>query len=341
MACFERNIPDGLPTCAMTHEGYCEIKAGRYYVAVAHSLGSMVYRMRDDEKNIEFFRFKEDTTVETINNAREIWGLPTLFLPNRFDKGVLKTSDAVYNLPVNETKLQNHLHGFVHKRSHKLEQCDVVGQSAVIRTSYLYDEYDEMWQHFPVSFKITYTFTLSDEGLKHEVEIENLSDKMLPISLCTHTCINAPLVDGGKQDDIYLSVPIVKKCVLDERCLPTEELTELDHWDLEYKYGTKKAVLQDISNDMYTACYNSLDGEDFYGVVITDSDSGIRIANEVSKEYIFWNMWNDKGFNGYFCPEPMTAMINAPNLSLPREVTGYTELAKGEKYNAWQRFFTV
>lgn len=341
MACFPRNIPEGIPVCAMTHDNYCEIKAGKYYAAIAQSLGSMVYRMRDDDKKIEFFRFKEETTFETLDSSREVWGLPTLFLPNRFDKGVLKTSDAVYNLPVNETLLNNHLHGFVHKRAHKVEKCDVVGDSAVVVTSYLYDESDQMWQNFPVSFKITYTFTLSAEGLKHEVDIENLSDKMLPISLCTHTCISAPLVDGGTQENIFLSVPVVKKCELDERCLPTEKLLELNDWDLEYKNGTKKAVLQNISNDMYTACMNTLDGKDFYGAVITDSDSGIRIANEVSKEYIFWNMWNDRGFNGYFCPEPMTAMINSPNLSLPRDVTGYGEIAKCEKYSAWQKFFTV
>lgn len=29
------------------------------------------------------------------------------FLPNRFDKGIIKTSDAVYQMPVNEKKLDN------------------------------------------------------------------------------------------------------------------------------------------------------------------------------------------------------------------------------------------
>ena len=52
-------------------------------------------------------------------------------------------------------------------------------------------------------------------------------------------------------------------------------------------------------------------------------------------------MWNDKGFNGYFCPEPMTAMIDAPNLDMPREQTGYCEVAPGESYEAWQRFRTI
>jgi aldose 1-epimerase len=75
--------------------------------------------------------------------------------------------------------------------------------------------------------------------------------------------------------------------------------------------------------------------------VITDEATVRRIGNEVSPEFKFWNMWNDRGFNGYFCPEPMTAMINSANLSLPREVSGYRELAPGESFTCWQRFFTM
>ena len=91
---------------------------------------------------------------------------------------------------------------------------------------------------------------------------------------------------------------------------------------------------------MYTACNNTYKGKAFYGTVVTDTENGHKICNEVSKEFKFWNMWNDEGDKGYFCPEPMTAMINCPNLSLPQEVSGYTELHKGHTFKCWQRFFT-
>lgn len=42
----------------------------------------------------------------------------------------------------------------------------------------------------------------------------------------------------------------------------------------------------------------------------------------------------NKGFNGYFCPEPMTAMIDAPNLSMPAEMTGYREIKPQEAFEA-------
>ena len=317
------------------------LKTDRYTAVVAPLMGSSVLRLHDDENAMEIFRFKEETTAEEINAAREIWGLPTLYLPNRFYKGVLKTSDAVYQLPINEPLFDNFIHGWVHKRVHTVEECKADENKAVVKTSFTFDKNDEMYQYFPLDFKISYTFTLSDEkGLMQEIELENLSDKALPVSLCTHTCINAPICDGGKEEGLLLNVPIVKRCELNEFHNPTERLLPLSDWDKEYLNG-KKPTQQVICNDMYTACMNTLDGEEFYGVVISDTITGKKIANEVSKEFRFWNMWNHDGDKGYFCPEPMTAMINSPNLSLPNEVSGYCEIKNGEKYTCWQRFFTL
>lgn len=318
------------------------LRAGKYTAVIADKMGSSVLRLRDEELKVEVFRYKDEVTMETIDQAREIWGLPTLYLPNRFDGGVLKTSDAVYDLPVNEKEFNNHLHGFVQNRVHKIKElyADKENDTAVLVTCYDYDENDEFFKYFPIKFKISYTFTLSGNGLKQEIELTNLGKKKLPVSICTHTCINAPFCDGGNEADIVLSVPIEKKCELNKRNLPTEKLTGLTAWDKEYKNGDKMPTLQDISNDMYTASMNKLDGEDFYGCYATDKKKGIRLCNEVSKEFKFWNIWNDEGNKGYFCPEPMTAMINAPNLSLKREISGYTELSNGQTFSCWQRFFT-
>ena len=303
-----------------------KLETEKYLAVVSPETGGAVLRFYDKANRIEIFRYREDCTAKKINEARVLWGLPTLYLANRFDGGVIKTSDGLYRLPINEEDLGNFLHGWVHNRSHSVEETYADEHKAVVKTCFCHDACDEMYKYFPLDFKISYTFTLSDEkGLEQEICLENKSDKMLPVSICTHTCINAPMTEGGREEAMRLCVPAEKKCELDERCLPTERLLELNDWDNEYKNGTKRPTLQVISNDMYTACMNSLDGKDFYGAVITDTDTGHRILNEVSKEFKFWNMWNDNGDKGYFCPEPMTAMINSPNLSLPREVSGRSE----------------
>ena len=111
--------------------------------------------------------------------------------------------------------------------------------------------------------------------------------------------------------------------------------------DLEYRSGQRCPVLQVIDNEMYFAEPMMIDGEDFYGMICEDLESGKKIGYEISENYKFWIIWNDRGFNGYFCPEPMSAMIDAPNLGLPDGFTGYQELRPEESCTFRQRFFTI
>jgi aldose 1-epimerase len=108
--------------------------------------------------------------------------------------------------------------------------------------------------------------------------------------------------------------------------LPTGELVKLESADLEYKNGIKCPAVQELPNDMYSV--------DSYinSIMITDIPTGKGIFYTPSNEHKFWIFWNDGGGKGFFCPEPMTAMINAPNLDLPRLLTGYTEVPPKGKY---------
>lgn len=317
-----------------------KMSGGGYEALVAYEIGCNVIRLRSNTKEMEFFRWNPDNSAETIKQSAEVWGLPTLYLPNRFADGKLKTSDAVYQLPVNEkAPYNNHIHGFLHKRTFEIVEHNADSNCAWVKARYVYDENDEFFQYLPIKFVAEYTFTLSAHGLEQDICFTNVSNKMLPMSLASHTTINAPFVDGAQESDIRLTVPAGKKCELNERCLPTEKLKTLTMWDLEYKNGTKCPVLQIVDNDMYFGEYTDLDGEKFHGVIAEDIASGKKLCYEVSEEYKFWIIWNDRGFNHYFCPEPMTAMIDAPNLSLPADITGYTEVRPGETFKAHQRFF--
>ncbi|MBP3380826.1 MAG: aldose 1-epimerase [Ruminococcus sp.] len=316
------------------------MSAGGYEALVAYEIGCNVIRLRNNEKGMEFFRWSDSNTAEDIRQSAEVWGLPTLYLPNRFADGVLKTSDGTYHLPVNEkAPYNNHIHGFLHKRTFEVVEHSSDSNCAWVKTRYVYDENDEFFKYLPVKFTAEYTFTLSENGLEQNISFINNDSKVLPMSLASHTTINAPFVDGAKEEDIRLTVPVGKKCELNERCLPTENLKSLNMWDLEYKNGSKCPVLQVCDNDMYFGEETMLDGQPFHGVIAEDTASGIRMCYEVSDAYKFWIVWNDRGFNHYFCPEPMTAMIDAPNLKLPADISGYVEVKPGETYRAHSRFF--
>ncbi|MBR2283562.1 MAG: aldose 1-epimerase [Ruminococcus sp.] len=318
-----------------------KMNAGGYEALVAYEIGANVIRLRNNKDGVEFFRFSHSNTADDIRQSAEVWGLPTLYLPNRFADGRLRTSDAVYQLPVNEkAPYNNHIHGFLHKRPHELVEHNADSNCAWVKTRYVYDERDEFFRYLPVSFVAEYTFTLSEHGLEQNITFINTSDKVLPMSLASHTTINSPFVDGADEADIRLTVPIGMRCVLNSRCLPTGAVDQLTMYDLEYRNGTKCPVLQVCDNDMYTAETGELDGQRFYGVTAEDTKSGKKLCYEVSEEYRFWIIWNDRGFNHYFCPEPMTAMIDAPNLDMPAEATGYREIKPGGKFETHQRFFS-
>jgi aldose 1-epimerase len=75
-------------------------------------------------------------------------------------------------------------------------------------------------------------------------------------------------------------------------------------------------------------------------IVVTDIASGRKITNSIDKGYRFEIIWNDGGFKNYFCPEPMTAQIDAPNLKIPASESGYAELAPNEEFSVSQWFYT-
>ncbi|MDR0920029.1 MAG: aldose 1-epimerase [Oscillospiraceae bacterium] len=313
-----------------------EMQAAGYTAIIAYELGSNCIRLYDNDKGIEFFRYK-DQPAENIRQSAEVWGLPTLYLPNRFRDGIVKTSDGEYNLPVNIPPPENtHLHGFLHKRVHKLVAHGAAENEAFVKTSYIFDENDEMFGCFPIAFTAEYTFKLSQNGLDYSVTFTNNSDKAMPISMATHTAMNSPFVDNSSEDDQTISANIGKKCLLDERNLPSLEFIELDEYDKQYVNGTMKPTLHNINNDMYYAEKNAA-GE--IAVVLKDRKSGKGIKYTVGDMYKFWIFWNDNGTNGYFCPEPMTGMIDCPNINHPD--SGYIEIKNAETFTVTQNFKSI
>lgn len=317
-----------------------ELKAGGYLAIIAPGIGSNVIRLRDEANDIEIFRFCDTVTVDEIKQSPEVYGLPTLYLPNRLNGGKLKTSDACYQLPVNEPALGNFIHGFLHKRQHSVVEVMATEEQAIAKTEYLYDENDDYFQYLPIKFKAEFTFTLSEQGFTYAFTMTNLSDCQMPYGVCTHTTMMGPFTSEGKGENMRLYVPIGEKWQLNDRCLPTGIFMPLDNHDKQYLTGSMVPVKQIINNDVYYAETGDIDGTPIYGVVASDLESGKEIRYEVSEDYKFWVIWNDWGEKGYFCPEPMTWMIDAPNLPLAPEDTGYQELAPGESKTVTQHIYT-
>lgn len=319
-----------------------ELRYNDYYAVVAPSLGCNVIRLRNDALKIDVFRYDDGDTLETYYNNHETYGFPTLYLPNRLEDGVLKTSDGEYHFPVNEAPpYNNYIHGFLHKRKFTVTKLEQQSDCVLVKLEYTYDENDEMFKYFPVSFRTQFVYSLSDAGLEQYVTMFNLSLKKLPIGLGSHTSVKAPFVDGGNPDNIRLFAPIGEKILLDSRCLTTGETKALEDYDKQYLLSKINPATLSIDNDMYFAVEGEYDGKPFQGIIAEDTESGKKICYETGHEYAFWIFWNEWGNKGYFCPEPMTWMINAPNMDLPKEITGYREISPKQQFTAYQRIFTA
>lgn len=317
-----------------------ELTAGKYRAVIAPFLGSNVMRMQDTEAGIEIFRYDESLTPEQLQASAEVYGLPTLYLPNRLAGGVLKVSDATYHFPLNDP-LGNHIHGFLHKREHSIVSAETTDGKAIARTEYIYDEKDTFFATFPVSFKAEFTFTLSEAGLDYAFTMTNTSDKQLPYGMCNHTTINGPFTSDGNGLDTRLYIPIGEKWELSSSCIPTGEFLPMTDHDKQYLTGSQVPVLHDIDNDVFFAEEGSFNGKPFYGAIVTDMASGKQICYEVCKDFKFWVVWNDHGDKGYFCPEPCTWIIDAPNQPIPADESGYTELAPGESKTVTEKIYTL
>lgn len=317
-----------------------ELTAGKYRVLIAPFLGSNVMRMQELEAGLELLRYDETLSIEELQASPEVYGLPTLYLPNRLADGILKVSDATYHFPLNDP-LGNHIHGFLHKREHSIAEYKASEDKAVARTQYIYDEKDEFFDTFPVSFTAEYLFTLTPEGLTYEFTMTNTSDRQLPFGVCNHTALKGPFTKDGKGLDMRLYIPVGEKWELSKSCIPTGEFLPSTNHDKQYITGSLVPVLQDINNDVFFAEEGSFDGKPFYGAVATDVATGKRICYEVSRDFKFWVIWNDHGNKGFFCPEPCTWIIDAPNQPIPADESGYQELAPGQSKTISERLYTM
>lgn len=319
-----------------------EMKAGGYLAIIAPTVGSNVARLRDCKNKMEILRFNKERPMRKLTSNPCTYGMPTLYLPNRLKNGVLKVSDATYQFPVNEGRFQNHLHGFLHTRNYEIVDMKVEGDKAIAKTKYVYDEKDLFFEYYPVKFQSELEFVLDSDGLHYSFTLTNQSDKQMPYGVCNHTSFQAPHSKKSRAKDIRLQLPAVKRLPVNFRQLPIPPYKkELSAYDENYVNGTAHMIKFPINNDMYEIDTMNVDGKKFHGAVITDTTTGNRICYEVDDAFKFFIVWNDRGTKDYYCPEPMSWMIDAPNLDLPADETGYVELTPGESKTVTERIYTI
>lgn len=311
-----------------------KMAAGGYVAVVAPRIGCNMIRLYNTVAKTELLHYSWKTPIRYLRWPSLVHGIPTQLYPNRLENGILKTSAAEYHFPVNEKGRNNHLHGFLHTRQYTVDSMyhDSENDTAVLCCSFTYNSDDEFYQYLPIDFKAVITYTLSRDGMKLVLEITDLSDTPLPVGIGHHTSFMAPFSRDLDPSKLRICFPASKRVELIDD-LSTGNLTDLNDHDLEYVNGNACPVLSDVNNEMYLLDDNAKE----YGVTISNIKDSRTIKYTFSKDYRFLNLWNCGGKNSFYCVEPMTWLINAPNIDMDDSVTGYREINRNETFSVWQR----
>jgi aldose 1-epimerase len=264
-------------------------------------------------KGLELLR--TPATPELLAENAELYGLPVLFPPNRIADGRFTWRGRNCQLPMNEGRPRNnHLHGLVLRQRWDLAEH---GEDCLIM-DYHYDEQHDAFAGFPYPFQLRLSYHLDEDCLRQELVVHNSGELPLPYALGFHSAFNAP-------KRLRLSTAPWRWEILLPRHLPSGRRLPWGDFDpnewLNPSLG-RISVHMPVADDQ-------LAGKPFRGALL---DYGERcFAYEIDEKFQQWFLWTPEPNSGFICPEPMSCIVNAPNLPLPQKVTGFAELAVGAK----------
>jgi aldose 1-epimerase len=310
------------------------LKFGRYSAVLLPRIGSNLISFRDDENDYQLLREPKEEEFASFVERPMIHGIPVLFPPNRFDGGRFTFNGRDYVFPVNEPATGNHLHGFVYNCPWEVKSFGTDATSSYVTAILRFDEQHPSYVYFPHTFTLSLTYILTEEGLTQTFSAHNEGPDELPFMLGYHTAVNAPFAPGSTIEDIDVLLTIGERWQLGGRMLPTGQSQALDAGEQALKSGAGNPYYADMDNH-----YSSVPQDGRNIMVLTDNKAKVRLVYDAGLKYKHWMVWNNQSNGKFFCPEPQTNLVNAPNSTLPAEVSGLFGLKSGEVWSETSRMY--
>lgn len=323
-----------------------DLQAANYVAVLLPSLGGNLISLHDRTRGFHFLH--EPLATMDVNSGKEqgvslveyfhepfAYGIPVLFPPNRFQDGKFQFSGHTYHLPINEPKTHNHIHGFFYNQPWPIVETGVREGSAYAVLRQQVNSSHAVYKFFPHTFALTLTYELSATGLLQQVDIFNQGSTPMPVMLGFHTAFQVPFSPHSLAKDCRISINIGEKWELTDRKLPSGRK---QRWDEMEKNLASKEGVQPFVHPL-DAHYQAIPGRGPNRAVLRDLRAQAEFVYETDPQYTTWMLWNKDAKSGFFCPEPMTCVVNAPNLALPDTATGLVSLAPGERWSAISRMY--
>ncbi len=310
-----------------------------YEAMVIPSVGANLVRLYNKKERVDFLRTPQSDEIRAFKERPQIFGLPLLFPPNRIADGVYSHAGRTYSFPITIPAQNNYHHGIIKSQEFIVSKTEVTDSGLLLEATFISNSFNhEIYDNFPHSFVCTMRFVLTDDGMEHTVLIHYTGSSEMPLGLGYHTPLRLPFCSESSRADYKLHLSVGKRWELSERGLPTGTLLDLTSEEQLLRSGGLNPTGQPIEWAL-TAEPMLVDGKMYNGAILEDKKSGIRLFYEVDDQFKHWTLWNNGGEVDWVCPEPQTWAINAPNLGLPDEITGFQALQPGQRWSAVSKFY--
>lgn len=316
-----------------------EMEAGGYQALLIPEVGANLIKLSIPEKNIEIFRTPKEEGIENFLKTPQLFGLPILFPPNRIEDGTFTYNGIKYEYPITIPHQNNHHHGLLKVQKFIVTHTGIGADHVKVSASFFSNRVNnEIYKGFPHEFECRMDFKLSAQGLEHTVTFINNSDQPMPLGVGYHTPVMVPFVKGADPQKYSLKMSVGKRLELTERTLPTGNLLELNEEEVQLKEEGMAPVGKGMEMSM-TSEPLVVDGKEYNGAIFTDNANNVSVYYETDREFGHWTFWNNGGGVPWACAEPQTWAINAPNLDLPDETTGFKTVAPHGEWSAVSKIY--
>ena len=310
-----------------------------YEAIVVPSVGANLVRLYNKEKQVDILRTPTSDEMETFVSRPQIFGVPLLFPPNRIEDGKYSFAGKNYEYPITIPNQNNYHHGIIKSEPFTITNTRFSTDAVEVEACFFSNKINNaIYTNFPHDFICKIRFILTNNELTHIVTFTNLGNDVMPLGIGYHTPIRLPFSKNTGKSDYKLRLSAGKRWELSDRSLPTGNLIDLNVEELQLRNEGMDPTGKPIEIALTDEAIME-NGKPYHGAILTNTKNKISVYYEVDSQFKHWTLWNNGGEVDWVCPEPQTWAINAPNLNLPHEITGFQSLKGGKSWSGTTRFY--
>jgi len=310
-----------------------------YEAIIIPSVGANLVKLYNKEKKVNILRTPASDEMETFLTRPQVFGVPLLFPPNRIEDGKYSFAGKDYEFTITIPAQNNYHHGIIKSQTFTVTRTRFSDDAVELEASFFSNRVnDAIFVNFPHDFVCKIRFILTDNELTHIVSFTNNGNEPMPIGVGFHTPIRLPFMENTDKSDYKLRLSAGKRWELSERSLPTEKLLDLSAEESNLRNEGMTVTGKPIEIALTDEAIME-NGKPYHGAILTNIKENISVYYEVDSQFKHWTLWNNGGEVDWVCPEPQTWAINAPNLRLPRDITGLQAVGAGKTWSGTTRFY--